>query len=255
MVRVSVIVLTWNHLDYTKKAMESLKPLLTCDDEVIVVDNNSIDGTQAYLESLSSLNGFLSPVYLHLSDRHLSITQAYNIGIKKSKGLFVFIYDNDLEIVEPGTLDHMISVFHDRPDAGIVCPHTDNLIGRLRNIPGPEKKFNRIEQFHMKHNRPYPVCPSAAWLIRREVIEKVGGFDERYEGYGMLDFDYARCVMLAGYTILLDGFVFVKHYGSITAKDYDIQPMLRKQARQFNEKWNLPAADIRPVRFRGVEND
>ncbi len=246
-VGVSVICLTWNHLEYTKKAVDSIAPILTPADEIIFVDNNSTDGTQGYLMSLN----LPCPTVCHFSDKHISIAHAYNTGIMRSLRPYIFIYDNDLEIVEPDTLNHMVFVFEHHPAAGIVCPHTDNVIGRLRNIQGPEKKFNRIEQFHMKFHRHYPTCPSAAWLIKREVIEKVGVFDERYEGYGMLDFDYARTVMLAGFDILLDGFVFVKHHGSITAKDYDIQPMLMKQSQQFWDKWKLPPSDTRPERFKG----
>ena len=52
MVRVSVITLTWNHLEYTKKAVTSLLPILEPNDEVIFVDNNSNDGTHKYLEDL-----------------------------------------------------------------------------------------------------------------------------------------------------------------------------------------------------------
>jgi len=250
-VRVSVITLTWNHLDYTKRALESLKPILNEDDEVIVIDNNSIDGTKEYLASLDL------PCYknVYISDKHMSITEAYNKGITMSQGRYIFIYNNDLEIVEPDTLNHLVNTADDHADAGIVCPHTDHLIGRLRNIPDQSKKFHRIEEFHMKKNRPYPVCPSAAWLIKRKVIDDVGLFDENYKGYGMLDFDYARAVMLKGYKILLDGHVFVKHYGSITARDYDIQPMLRESAAYFWRKWGLPAVDTRPERFRGRSSD
>lgn len=237
--RVSVITLTWNHLDYTKKALESIKPILHDDDEVIVIDNNSTDGTAEYLSK------FELPCYknVYISDKHMSITEAYNKGIEMSQGRYVFIYDNDLEIVENHTLDHLIETAEKHDDCGIVCPHTDNLVGNLRNVPSPKQKFNRIEEFHMKRKRHYPTCPSAAWLIKREVIDEVGGFDENYKGYGMLDFDYARSVLLAGLKIYLDGFIFVKHYGSVTANTYDIQPQLLESRNYFYRKWKLPLTD------------
>jgi GT2 family glycosyltransferase len=246
MTRASVITLTWNHLACTRRALESLRPILHSDDELIVVDNNSADGTQGYLSGLTTP----CPVRLHFSDTYLSIVHAYNAAINLSSGEYIFIYDNDLEIVEKGTLDHMIGVLSQDPAIGIVLPHCDNIIGCPRSIPGPAKKVNSLVPVQMKRKAHWPACASAAWLIRREVIDKVGLFDERFSEYGFGDLDYARRVLEAGYKIILDGFIFVKHYGSRTVSDADVEPQLRRMRALFWEKWLLPPEDTRPERFR-----
>lgn len=235
MTRLSVITLTWNHLAYTQKAVESLAPLLTNDDEWIFVDNCSTDGTQGWLMSKQLPCKSL----LHICDKNTSISEAYNIAIKESTGDYVLIWDNDLEVVMPNTIEHLLSVFRDCPDAGIVCPMLPNIIGRLRNCTSPDKLPKEIRQISMRHKRPYPMCASAAWLISRKCIEAVGLFDEQFDKYGVLDFDYARRVLDAGFKIYSDGFVWVNHYGSITAKEYMTSEMLHEMHDKFAQKWGL----------------
>ena len=231
--RVSVITLTWNHLDYTKKCVNSLIPLLKENDEWILIDNNSTDGTQKYLEALQ----LPCKKILHLSETNIGISQGYNIGLKKSKGKFVLIWDNDLEIVMPETLKHMIGVFKEKPNAGIVQPMMNNLIGRTKLCKSPELLPNRLIFVGMKRTRHYPICPSAAWLISRRCVDSVGKFDERFNEYGILDFDYAKRVLMDGYDIISDGFMWVKHHGSITAKDYLEPEMLERMQTKFNRKY------------------
>ena len=239
MVRVSVVTLTWNHVSYTKKAVKSLVPLLTKEDEFIFVDNNSDDGTKEYLESLK----LPCRKILHFSDKHISITKAYNIGIKNSSGEFVFIWDNDLEIVDNNTIEKLINIFSIEKDAGIVYPFVNKVINPIRSVNGPESKTYELHEIKHRSRRPYPSCPSAAWLIHRKVIDKIGGFDERYTSYGMLDFDYAKTALLAGFKIFIDGSIYVEHGGSITANDYmkgkNTGDIYKYNRTIFNRKWGF----------------
>ena len=234
--RVSVITLTWNHLDYTKKAVNSLIPLLKENDEWILIDNHSTDGTQKYLEALQ----LPCKKILHLSEENISISQGYNIGLKKAKGRFVLIWDNDLEIVMPETLKHMIGVFKEKPNAGIVQPMMDKVIGKTKLCENPEQLPQRLIFVGVKRTRHFPICPSAAWLISRKCIESVGKFDERFNEYGILDFDYAKRVLMDGYDIITDGFMWVRHHGSITANDYLEPEMLERMQIKFNRKYGYP---------------
>lgn len=231
--RVSVIILTWNHLDYTKKAIESLSPILESFDEVIIVDNNSDDGTQAYLMDLK----LPCSKFTILNEDQCGIAKAYNMALRRVTSDYVFIYDNDLEIVMPNTLDHMIDVFEKNNDAGIVCPCVPKIVGKIRQFKTKEELPNDIQEIKMGYKSWWPECPSAAWLIKREVIDKIGYFDEQFDPYGMCDYDYARRVILSGYKIFADRFIFVNHYGSITASAYVNQKLLRNTRRLFYQKW------------------
>jgi len=235
-VRVSVITLTWNHLKYTRKAVESIKPILTENDEIIFIDNKSTDGTIKYL---SSLKMPCKKTVIVLS-KQCGIGHAYNIGFRRAKGEFIFIYDNDLEIKMPNTLEHMINVFKTHEKAGIVCPCCDNIMGKYRLAQGMNDLKNEIHQLRMKWRRPWPECPSAAWLLAGECRKKVGFWDEQFDPYGIGDYDYAKRVLKAGYKIYVDRYIFVKHYGGITAKEYVDRDMLRQTQFKFYKKWGYP---------------
>lgn len=236
-VRVSVITLTWNHLEYTKKAVESIKPILTKEDEIIFVDNLSTDGTQEYLQSLE----LPCPKYLLSPKEQCGIGAAYNIAFRKAKGAFIFIYDNDLEIMMPNTLDHLIKVHQMYEKAGIVAPCCDNIMGRYRVAHSQGKLKNDIMQIRLKWNKAWPENPSAAWLISKECREKVGFWDELFDPYGMGDYDYGKRVLLAGFELYADRYIFVKHYGGVTAKAYTNSDMFRDTRLKFYKKWGYPA--------------
>jgi len=230
---VSVIVLTWNHLDYTKKAVSSILPILKPTDEIIFVDNHSSDDTQDYLSSLDLHCGKALRMPMALC----GCGAAYNIGLREARGDYIFFYDNDLEIVMPDTLDHMVEVFQNNKDAGIVCPCMNNIIGSIRSCESMNKLPGDIQQISTGHKKWWPECPSAAWLLKREVLEKVGLWDEQFDPYGMNDYDYARRVILAGYKILCDRNIFVLHHGSITSKAYVNAKMLDVARTKFFRKW------------------
>lgn len=230
---VSVIILTWNHLDYTKKAVNSIVPILRPTDEIIFVDNHSTDDTQEYLSSLDLPCGKA----LRMPLIPCGCGAAYNIGLREARGEYVFIFDNDLEIVMPETLEHMIKVFQENIDAGIVCPCMNNIIGKVRSCESIGKLPRDVWPIVMGRKKWWPECPSAAWLLKREVLEKVGLWDEQFDPYGMNDYDYARRVILAGYKILCDRHIFVQHYGSVTSKAYVNSKMLDVARQKFFKKW------------------
>ena len=235
--RVSVIILTWNHLEYTEKAVTSLIPILKPNDEVIFVDNLSTDGTQEYLRGveLPCDKILLSPL------ERSGIGVCYNIGFQNARGEYIFIYDNDLEIVMSNTLDHMIEVFTNNSKAGIVCPCCNNIIGSLRSFKSANKLPNDVVEITIGRKKWWPECPSAAWLISRYCLDKVGVWDEYFDPYGIGDYDYGRRVILAGFSILCDRFVFVHHYGCITSSNYVDSKLLDEARNKFYKKW---AADV-----------
>ena len=234
-VRVSVITLTWNHLDYTKKAVESLIPILKENDEVIFVDNISTDGTKKYLKSVQ----LPCRKKVIILKEQKGIGAAYNIGFHEAKGDFIFIYDNDLEITSPDTIDRMIKIFKDTPKAGIVCPMCEMLVG-IRNYKPPKHGlFNRIIDIPISWKKPYPMAPSAGFLIKKEIFEKIGYWDEQFDPYSIGDFDFARRVIEAGYYVLIDGFRYLKHGGSVSVQVHLAGDLLISNKYKYYKKWGV----------------
>lgn len=233
MVRVSVVTLTWNNLEYTKKAVESIKKILTPDDEVIFVDNLSNDGTALYLDLLE----LPCATTVNILPFQCGIGHAYNKAFSQCSGEYIFIYDNDLEIVMPNTLEHLIKVHEERQDAGIVCPCCSNVMGRYRCCLDIQYLEHDIVEISKKWNCAWPECPSAAWLIKKKCLAEIGGWDEQFDPYGIADYDYALRVVNAGWKILVDRHIFVKHYGGVTSSKYVNGEMLEKTRQLFFKKW------------------
>lgn len=237
MTRVSVVILTWNKLDYTKQAVSSLMPIMHEDDEVIFIDNQSTDGTIKYLNDVEL------PCYkiVNVVDAPCGIGKAYNKAFDLASGDYIFIYDNDLQIQMPDTLDHMISVFEQKitegVNPGIVCPCMNNITGRVRALASKDNLPNDIQEIIKRRLRPWPELPSAGWLMSAECMDKVGCWDEQFDPYGIGDYDYAMRVLRAGFRIFADRFIFVHHFGSITSKEYVTKDMLNRTRALFMKKW------------------
>jgi len=88
--KVSIIILTWNGLDYTKKCMESLEESVTnkkCD--VYVVDNGSIDETLEYLRGLDWIN-------VIENKENLGFVRGNNIAINRITEGDIILLNNDI---------------------------------------------------------------------------------------------------------------------------------------------------------------
>jgi len=112
MVKVSIIITTFNRPHLLPKAVESALGAGS-DVEVIVVDDASTDETAHVCASLPQIK------YLRL-DRNQGVAGARNVGLLASTGDYVaFLDDDDLRL--PGSLDHQVALLEEAPGAGFVA--------------------------------------------------------------------------------------------------------------------------------------
>ena len=105
--RVSVIILTWNGLEYTKKCLSSLRNLTTYNDyEVIIVDNGSTDDTLKYLDSLDW-------VTVIKNQENLGFVKGNNIGLAKTEDSDVIFLNNDIIITQSDWIDCLRKTAYD----------------------------------------------------------------------------------------------------------------------------------------------
>lgn len=95
--QVSVVIVSYNVLELLTKCVDTLfKFTRGVEWELIVVDNNSTDGSIDYLKKLEKEKG----VKIILSKENLGFSKGNNLGIKQAKGEYVFLLNPDTELVE-----------------------------------------------------------------------------------------------------------------------------------------------------------
>lgn len=130
-----------------------------------------------------------------------------NLGIKAAGRADVFLVNDDVQFLKPGTVEDLARIAHDHPEAGILSPIFEGRIGnKLQERSGAgQGKF--IHEFSYSTER---LCFTGVF-IRREVFDRVGLLDERFDGYGRDDDDFCLRVQKAGYRLAVTPEVVMRH--------------------------------------------
>ena len=139
---VSIVILTFNELEYTKKCVESIRRHTPEPHEIIFVDNGSKDGTVKWLKKLVNEHGHYKLIE---NGKNLGFAKGCNQGIEAASSDCILLLNNDVVVTE-GWLAGMMECLNSAPDIGIVGPMTNNISGRQKvdkvgydAIDGPRK--------------------------------------------------------------------------------------------------------------------
>lgn len=211
MTRVSAIICTRGRPDLIGKAVASVLANDHDSFDVVVLDQSEDDATKAALSALT-VDDRLN--YVHLDRAGLS--HAYNAGIAMTSGPLLAFTDDDC-IAPTEWLTSVESAFERNPDVDMLYGQT---IGapELADAPGslPAVLISHEEKLGVGFGfRIYGM--GANFALRRELVERIGGFDEVLGGGGPLrssqDFDFQFRAYRAGAICLLTPEVWVHHYG------------------------------------------
>jgi len=189
-----VIIVTYNGMQWYRECFDSLRnssvPVKT-----IVIDNNSTDGTCDYIR-----NNYPE---IHLIENHenLGFGKANNIGLKiafDNNADYAFLLNQDAWI-EPDSIEKLIKKMEQNPQYGILSP-LHLAAGKQALDLGftyyitPESCPDLISDYIAKgraEDKVYPVkfVNAAMWLISKNCLMKIGGFDPLFPHYGE-DMDY-----------------------------------------------------------------
>jgi GT2 family glycosyltransferase len=182
--------------------------------ETIVVDNHSTDGSVEYLRPLFPGVQFISnPV-------NSGFAKACNKGLEQADGEFVLFLNPDT-IVAEDSFQKCLSFFETHPDCGALGVHMIDGSGKFlkeskRAFPSPLTSLHKLSglaalfpksrifsRYHLGHlnkekNHEVDVLAGAFLMVKREVMEKTGGFDETFFMYGE-DVDLSYRIQKAGY--------------------------------------------------------
>ncbi len=248
-VDLSIVIVNYNTKLQIEQCIHSVrKASAGMDSEIIVVDNNSNDGSRDYLSSR-----FRNLKYI-FNTENLGFAKACNQGFKISSGRYVLFLNPDTVLSET-CLKDCVSFFDTHKDAGAVGVRMINGNGEFlkeskRGNPSPatsfyklfgfaaifpgSKTFAKYYQGHLSknENNSVEVLSGAFMMVRRDVFERLNGFDEDFFMYGE-DIDLSVRILKLGFKNYYLGKTEVIHLkgGSTT---YD-----RKHIEDFYGAMNL----------------
>ena len=217
---VAFMVTGYNHLDYTKMCVESLLENIPrgLNYELILRDNGSTDGTEAYFESIRPTKLIKSKIN-------------YGIGtapIRAVEAKYLFGISNDV-IVLPGAIENALACIQSADDIARVVPSTPN-VSNLQTVPAHYKDKTEMLAFARQNNVRDPF----RWERRTRLCDPlaVNNMLLCYSRQGVCSHAYLdrKCSMFpddrisllcrrAGYKMYLAKDAYCHHFGSVTLKD------------------------------------
>lgn len=235
---LSVIVVSFRSQEEIGGCLESIPAQLSHGAvEVLVVDNASGDGTVELVRSRFPCVTVLEP------GENLGFGRANNLGYRSAQGKFVLFLNPDT-VCNRVALEHCLGRLRDEPELGLITPKLIQQDGSMdlacrRSIPTLWDGFCRASGLsaafprrrilagynltHLPEEATYDVgaINGAFMMARREVLEEVGVFDERFFMYGD-DLDLCIRVGKAGYRVVYDGRVQITHLkGMSVSKEFE----------------------------------
>lgn len=209
---IDVVIVNWNSGTQIRDCIDSLQASIAKGQvQVIVVDNGSTDGSDLGLEQ--------EGVSVLRTGANLGFARACNLGAAQGRSPFVLFLNPDAAVY-PDTLDYVLSFMCDSRNASVgVCgvqleeesghiarsctrlPTTGSFLVHALGLDRfvPRLGFFMAEWAH-DTDRSVDHVIGAFYLIRRELFDKLAGFDERFFVY-LEDLDLSKRVKDEGYSI------------------------------------------------------
>lgn len=222
MKKLSIIIVNHNTERLVAVALQSIRPFMQKDWEIIVVDNASTDN------SVKLIKKEFPEVQVIESEKNLGFAGGNNLGINKTQGECVMLLNSDAVFTQQGHLEILLSYLDAHPDVAVITPKVVLLNGELdkaahRGFPTPWNAFTHYTQlerlfgrlpiasrlfggYHMTWKSlraPHEVdaCTGAAMIVRKKAMGKVGMLDESFFMYGE-DIDWCYRFKQAGWKVV-----------------------------------------------------
>jgi GT2 family glycosyltransferase len=202
-----VVMAVWNNLELTRNCIDSIIKNTEVDYRLVIIDNASNDETKKYLEGLKGRER--ARVVLIRNENNLGFIKAVNQGIRVSESPYICLINNDT-IVTKGWLGEMIKVAQSSPLVGLVNPSSNNLgqkPDKGESIEAYAERLNRGSVSFTEIGSAIGFC----MLIKREVVKKIGLFDEIYGMGNFEDTDFSRRAIKEGYICVRAHRAYVYH--------------------------------------------
>jgi len=197
---VSIIMAVWNQLGYTKLAVESiLRNTAPGTFEFVIVDNNSRPAVKEYFDGMKDK----AAIRYIQNDKNYGPIRAMNQGIAAARYDYIMIIHNDVIIMENGWLRKIIDRMDSDPKIGVA------------GLAGREEIYKNgcVNEASLKHNLQnedlnapmseevagVAVVDGMCFVAKRELLERIKGFDESFGFMHCYDLDISLASIAAGF--------------------------------------------------------
>lgn len=199
--KILVIIVTYNAMQWVERCFDSLRKS-TVKPDVFVVDNGSMDGTQAYMQM------HYPEVMFQQSETNMGFGKANNLGLQYAldNGYeYVYLLNQDAWVM-PDTFNSLVALSKENPEYGILSPfqmnadmyHIDrNFVENVLLFGSNSDICN--DMYNNRYNEIYPAknVMAAHWFMTRECLIKIGGFSPSFPHYAE-DYNYLDRVQYRG---------------------------------------------------------
>ncbi len=199
---VSVIIVNWNGKKWLKQCFDSLYNQTMTDFEIIFVDNASSDDSVSYVSTQYPKARIVQ------SGGNIGFSGGNNLGVRYARGKYVVFLNNDTW-VDQNYLEKFIVAFDEIPNLGsaqskIVLMNDENKLDACGAYWSHSSFLYHYGYAKDQSNEKYNVSKEifsnkgASMIVRRDLIEKIGLFDEEFWCY-YEETDFCHRVWLSGY--------------------------------------------------------
>jgi GT2 family glycosyltransferase len=249
---IYIIIVTYNGMKWLARCLESTKPY-----PVIVVDNNSTDGTVDYMKNNHP------EIILFEEKENLGFGQANNVGISYAlnEGAdFVFLLNQDAYL-EPGCLESLVKAQDANLEYGILSPvHLNGEGNRLDKNFSNYLNYQANPDFYSDYvlNKPkkliydIPFVNAAGWLLSKKCLFEVGGFDPIFFHYGE-DVNLCQRILYHDFKIGILPGNYLRHDREFRY-DEKIKPFTKNYWENISRSHKIKYADVNLNNTRDLEN-
>ncbi len=259
---VSVLVVTWNSAGWIRRCLESIPA--ACEgisSEVIVHDNGSTDGTAAEAADVSGVN----PNVIRAGE-NFGFAGGVNRALDRSRGRMILLLNPDC-VARPGSITRLVGHLDETPESAGAAPLLIDDGGvpqrefQLRRLPtlrsiasglllldrlapgNPIGASHHYRDLAIEQPRRIEQPAGAAILLRREVLDRIGPFDERFAPAWFEDVDYCRRLRNADLWVDLVPDAVIAHRGGTSLEHLPFPDFLRifyRNLYRYGVKWMTP---------------
>jgi GT2 family glycosyltransferase len=255
---VSIIIPIWNKWEYTHHCLLSL--LENTDGvsyEVIIINNASTDET-------SQMLGKIENIKLIRNETNLGFVKACNQGAWAARGDYVLFLNNDTRVTK-GWLKAMVDIAGNGDRVGAVGAKLVYQDGRLQeaggivwndgaNLAWNYGRYDDPRRWEYNYVKEVDYCSGACLLVKRDLFESVGLFDEEFRPAYCEDTDLAFRIRESGYKVMYQPKAEVIHFEGTTAGTDTRKGVKGFQVvnqKKFYKKWEFV---LESNNFKNVED-